>query len=95
MNALKQDTAGYHHRVIDPAAAEGSENTRGRERGHRKAKGKGNVRRLKFEEAFPTQGVYRGDPEERTGSAGLRLGKESCWSRACGNVGLACEKTWS
>ena len=38
MNALKRDTARDHHRVIDPAEAEVSENNHAQERGHRKAK---------------------------------------------------------
>ena len=40
MSALKRDSAGDHHRVIDPAEAEGSENKRAQERGHRKARAK-------------------------------------------------------
>ena len=40
MSALTRDTAGDDHPVIDPAKAEGSENNRAQERGHRKAKAK-------------------------------------------------------
>ena len=86
----KRDTAGDHHRVIDPAEAEGSENNRAQERGHRKAKVRpmAKVGRVKVGKAFPIHEVYRGDPEERNishersswlDSAGLRRGEESCW----------------
>ena len=64
MSALKRDTARDHHRVIDPAEAEGSENNCAHERGHHKATGIGKSRRVQFEEGFPIQEVYRGDPEE-------------------------------
>ena len=59
----KKDTAGVHHQVMDPA--EGSENNRARERGHRKARAKAQVAVVKFEEAFPIQEVYRGDLEQK------------------------------
>ena len=36
-----RDTAGNHPRVIDPAEAEGSENNRAQDRGHRKTRAKG------------------------------------------------------
>ena len=56
------------------------------------------------EEAFPIKEVYPGDPRRKSishessswlGSAGLRHGEESCWSRACGNVGSGLRETRS
>ena len=75
---MNRDTAGDHHRVIDPAEAQCSEHNRGHERGHRKAnecKDKGKGRRVKFEEACPIQEVYRGDPKERKFHMNVPLGR--------------------
>ena len=62
----KKDTAGDHHRVTDPTVAESSENNRAREKRppNGQSKRKSKSRRVKFEEAFPTQEVHRGDTEE-------------------------------
>ena len=49
------DTAGDHHRVLDPAEAEDSENNRAQERGHRKGKasGKDKVGESSLKRSFP------------------------------------------
>ena len=60
MSAFKRDTAGDHHRVFDPAEAEGSENNRVQERGHRKARAE--VGESSLKRPFEIQEVYRGDP---------------------------------
>ena len=54
-SALRRDTAGDHHRVLDPAEAEDSENNRAQERGHRKAKarGKDKVGESSLKRSFP------------------------------------------
>ena len=57
---LNRDTAG-DHQAIDPVEAEGSENTSAQERGHRKAKARAKVGRVKFKEAFAIEEVHRGE----------------------------------
>ena len=66
-SALRRNTAGSHHRVIDAAEAEGSDNNRAYRKRSQKGKGTGNEkgRRVKFEEACPSQVVHSGDPDER------------------------------
>ena len=97
MSAVKRDTAGDHHRVIDQAETESSENTRAQERCHREAKG----RKVKFEEAFPIQEVYRGDPKEGTSHMNVSLlwavldcgaAKSLAGAESAAMLAQACEK---
>ena len=94
-SALNWDTDGDRDREINPAEADGSENNRAEERGQLKVKPKAKAMVGESTLKRP-QDLYCGDPEERTshinvplwlGSAGLRRGEESLWSRAHGNVG--------
>ena len=58
-----------------PAEAEGSENKRAQDRGHRKAKAraKAMAEELSLKRRFPIQEVYRGDPKERTSHMNVSL----------------------
>ena len=74
--ALKRDTAGDHHRVIDPAEAEGSENNRAHERSHRKVRTRAMVGESSSKRPFHNKNVYQGDPEEKSS----HMNVPPCWA---------------
>ena len=100
---LERDTAGGHHRLIDPADAECSEKIRAQERCHRKAKarakdtvGESNLRR-----SFPIRDVCRGDPDDGKYHINVPLGwtvldggaaKSLAGAESAAMLAEACEK---